>query len=119
MQRGVKKLIGLYASWRTRQKNSKNMKQDIFRRLQNEFEESLDNLFDIAHADAFQLIKIEEDKIFLLRLRGIGRESYLGGIDKKLSEKYEKMLEKKKIEEKRREKNKFLASTFSAVSYVS
>ncbi|GBN44592.1 hypothetical protein AVEN_137747-1 [Araneus ventricosus] len=117
MQRCVKKFIDLYASWRTLQKNSKK-KRDIFRRREKNFEESLDNLFYIAHADSFQLIKIEEDKVFLLRHREPGRVGYLGGIDKKLSEKEEKLLEKE-IEGKRREKNKFLASSSSAVSYVS
>ncbi|GBN63238.1 hypothetical protein AVEN_79665-1 [Araneus ventricosus] len=53
-----------------------------------------------------------------MRQREPGREGYLGGIYKKLSEK-EEVLEKKEIEEKRREKNQFLASTSSAVSYVS
>ncbi|GBN26602.1 hypothetical protein AVEN_53919-1 [Araneus ventricosus] len=65
MQRCVKKLIDLYASWRTPKKSKK--KRNIFRRREKEFEESLDYLFHIAHADAFQLIKIEEDKVFLLR----------------------------------------------------
>ncbi|GBN26603.1 hypothetical protein AVEN_53920-1 [Araneus ventricosus] len=36
-----------------------------------------------------------------------------------LSEKEEKVLEKKEIEEKRREKKRYLASTSSAVNYVS
>ncbi|GBO22442.1 hypothetical protein AVEN_215840-1 [Araneus ventricosus] len=90
---------------------------EIMRRREKEFGKSLDNLFDIAHADAFQSIKIK-DKVFLLRRRESGRVVYLGGIDKKLSEKEEKVLEKKEIE-KRREKKRFLASTSSAVSYVS
>ncbi|GBM92099.1 hypothetical protein AVEN_96542-1 [Araneus ventricosus] len=80
---------------------------------------NLKNLYDIAHADAFQLIKIEEDKVFLLRQREPGRVGFLGVIDKKLSEKQEKVLEKKEIKEKRREKNTFLAFTSSAASYVS
>ncbi|GBO06558.1 hypothetical protein AVEN_173560-1 [Araneus ventricosus] len=53
-----------------------------------------------------------------MRQREPGRVGYLGGIYKKLSEK-EEVLEKREIEEKRREKNQFLASTSSAVSYVS
>ncbi|GBN03851.1 hypothetical protein AVEN_72597-1 [Araneus ventricosus] len=109
MQRCIQKLIDLYASWRTLQKNSKK-KRDIFRRREKEFEESLDNLFDIAQAEAFQLIKIE-DKVLLLRRREPGRVGYLGGIDKKLSKK-----EENRGEETRKEL--FLASTSSAVSYV-
>jgi hypothetical protein len=50
----------------------------------------LDNLFDIAYADAFQLIKIEEDKIFLKHQREPGRVGYLGGVDKKLLDKEKK-----------------------------
>ncbi|GBM74020.1 hypothetical protein AVEN_57820-1 [Araneus ventricosus] len=92
--------------------------RDIFRQREKELEISLDNLFDIAHADAFQLIKIEEDKSIFIETEIAGR-SRLGGIDRKLSEKEEKVLEKKEIEEKRREKNNSLASTSSAVSYVS
>ncbi|GBL99491.1 hypothetical protein AVEN_68778-1 [Araneus ventricosus] len=90
----------------------------VFMKREKEFEEFLDNLLDIAHNDAFQFIKIEEDKVFLMRQREPGRVGYLGGTDKKLSGKEEKVLEKKEIEEKRREKNQFLASPSSAVSYV-
>ncbi|GBM71784.1 hypothetical protein AVEN_79437-1 [Araneus ventricosus] len=55
-------------------------KRDIFMRREKEFKESLDNIFDIAHAEAFQLIKIEEDKVFLLGQRELGRVGCLGGI---------------------------------------
>ncbi|GBN37767.1 hypothetical protein AVEN_172641-1 [Araneus ventricosus] len=104
--------LGLY-------KRIKKKKRNTFRRREKEFGECLDNLFDIAHTNAFQSIKIKGGKVFLLRQREPGRVGYLGGIDKKLSEKEEKVLEKKEIEEKRQEKKIFLASTSSAVSYVS
>ncbi|CAH1647379.1 unnamed protein product [Spodoptera littoralis] len=55
-----------------------------------EFVTDLDNLFDIAHADALKLIKIDEDRIFLQRQREPGRPGHLAGVDKKLADKEEK-----------------------------
>lgn len=68
------------------EKNAKKT-QDVFKQRQQKFTYNLYNLFDIAHADAFQLIKIEEDKIFLQHQRETGRVGYMGGVDKKLSDK--------------------------------
>jgi len=68
----VKKLVDLHQVWRDLQKNAKKS-QDVFKQRQQKFTDNLDNLFDIAHADAFQLIKIEEDKIFLQQQRETGR----------------------------------------------
>ena len=41
----------------------------MFRRREEEFQQNLDNLFDVANADALGMNKIEEDKIFLQRQR--------------------------------------------------
>ena len=46
----------------TMQKNCKKI-QNVYKRREEEFQQNLDNLFDIA--DALEMIKIEEDKIFL------------------------------------------------------
>ena len=43
----------------------------------------LDNLFDIAYADAVARMKIEEDKMFLHRQRETGRPGCLARVDKK------------------------------------
>ena len=43
----------------------------------------LDNLFDIAHTDALERMKIEEDKIFLHRQIEPGHPGCLAGVDKK------------------------------------
>lgn len=37
--------------------------EEIYRRKEKEFTEDLDNLFDIAHLDALNMIKIEESTI--------------------------------------------------------
>ena len=54
--------------WRELQKNCKKI-QNVYRRREEEFQQNLDNLFDIANADALEMNKIEEDKIFLRKLR--------------------------------------------------
>jgi hypothetical protein len=42
----------------------------------------MENLFDVAHADALTLIKIKEDKDFLISQRKPGRPGSLLAIDK-------------------------------------
>lgn len=97
----VKKLMNLYNVWRDLQKNSKKNK-DVFKQRENQFKNNLDNIFDIAHADALQIIKIEEDRIFLKRQREPGRPGYLAGVDKKLKKKEEQKQQKQINLEKRR-----------------
>ena len=43
----------------------------------------LNNLFDIAQADALEIMKIEKDKMFLHRQREPGHPGCLEGVDKK------------------------------------
>lgn len=47
-----------------------------------QFVSKLDDLFDIAHADALDLFSNEEDKAFLVAQRQKGRLGSLVGIDK-------------------------------------
>ena len=54
----VKKLVDLHHVWRELQKNSTKF-QDIHRRLSEKFQMQLDNLFDIAYADALERMKID------------------------------------------------------------
>lgn len=97
----VKKLVALYQVWRNLQKDA-NKTQDVFEQRRQEFVTNINNLFDIAHADALQLIKINEDKIFLQRQREPGRPGHLAGVDKKLTEKEEKASFRNIQEQKRR-----------------
>ena len=99
----VKKLIMLYQVWRDLQKNS-NKTQEVFEQRRQEFVRNLDYLFDIAHADALQLIKIDEDRIFLQRQREPGRPGHLAGVDKKQTQKEEKAHLRKVEKQKRRAK---------------
>lgn len=82
------------------QKNSKKI-QDIYKRREEDFKNNLDNLFDI-HADALELMKIEEDKIFLQKQREPGRPRCLAGVDKKLEKKEARARQRKLNEEKKK-----------------
>lgn len=111
----VKKLMDLYKVWRELQKN-KNKTQDSHRRREENFQLELDNLFDIAHADALQKIKIQEDKIFLLKQREPGRPGCLAGVDKKLAEIEERARLRKLAEEKKRLKQTTSGSLLASAS---
>ncbi|GBN65400.1 hypothetical protein AVEN_81554-1 [Araneus ventricosus] len=82
----MRKLVNVYQFWRDLTKNAKKL-QDVFKRRQQEFISNLDNLFDIAHAYALQLMKIEEERMFLQRQREPGRAGHLGGVNKKRTDK--------------------------------
>jgi hypothetical protein len=62
----IKKLKKLYEERRKLDKN-KTRTTELQKTHENKFEEQLDNLFDIFHANALNLIKIEEDKQFLFK----------------------------------------------------
>lgn len=67
---------------------------------QAKFQESLDDLFDIAHQDAMSIIRIEEDRLFLLAQREKGRRGRMGGVDKVLALKEERAMKRKIAAEK-------------------
>lgn len=102
VQHCIQKLLDMYEVWRNLQKSSKKV-GEVFRQKEAEFIANFDNLFDIAHSDALKIIKIEEDKQFLIAQRQPGRKGCLGGIDKNLESK-EKRSEKRKREEFRRKR---------------
>lgn len=82
VQHCVNKLVKMYDNWRNLQKNAK-ITGKIYRKKENEFISILDSLFDIAHSDALNIIKIDVDKQFLINQRLPGRPGCLSGVDKK------------------------------------
>lgn len=112
----VKKLVDLYQVWRELQKNCKKP-QDVYKRREEDFQMNLDNLFDIAHADALERIKIEEDRVFLQKQREPGRTGCLVGVDKKLAEREERARQRKSVEETKRLRQ--MSSEIASTSSVS
>ena len=72
------KLEKMFLKWKGLQKHALR-RSDTQIRKENEFLIETDKLFDIAHADALSLIKIEEDKDFLMDQRG-KRIGYIAGM---------------------------------------
>lgn len=77
------KLKSLYNEWRLLQK-SKSRKSDKTNKNERLFVTKLDNLFDIAHANALNIITIEEVKAFLINQRKPGRVSCFARVDAQL-----------------------------------
>ncbi|KAL4090485.1 hypothetical protein QTP88_025312 [Uroleucon formosanum] len=98
-QKCVKKLEDLYQKWRNLQK-LEHRKSEIQMHKNAQFISKLDDLFDIAHADALNLISIEEDRAFLVAQRQKGRLGSLLGIDKN------KCMKEKNSEERMQAENK-------------
>lgn len=108
----VQKLLNVHTSWNTLNKN-KNRTTETQKNYEKNFVETLDQLFDIAHADALNLLK-GEDKEFLINQRKPEREGCLTGVDvkanateKRRAERKEKeyLRKKKYVEECERSKN--------------
>lgn len=96
------KLIKLYNEWRRVSKKSSKGKAN---KDQAEFLENLDNLFDIAHNNALQMIRIEEDREFLLKQRQKGRPGCMTGVDMHLFSREKQSQERRAREESRKRKH--------------
>ena len=68
----IAKLENMYHKWRALQNHSKR-KSSTEKKNVSEFGDKLDDLFDILHANALDMITNEEDKQFLLMQREKGR----------------------------------------------
>ena len=90
------KLGKLFEEWRLLKKNKG--KQSVKQQSREaEFLCKLDDLFDIAHANAMNIMKIPEDKQFLLAQREKGRKGAMVGRDEKLDGKEKQVV--KRLEE--------------------
>ena len=67
-----------------------------------EFSNSINSLFDIAHHDAFNIITIDEDRLFLIDQR-LERKFGMGTVDTELAKKEEKA-DKRKLQENERQR---------------
>ncbi|XP_054084426.1 uncharacterized protein LOC128921311 [Zeugodacus cucurbitae] len=79
--RCVDKLESLYKLWQKIQKTVPNKRSDAQKKIVEDFSAELDNLFDIAHRDALQNMRISEDKEFLILQRQKGRPGSMAGAD--------------------------------------
>lgn len=82
--RAIKKL---YKEWRCLQKNASDPQTSIQITKEQKFQLDLNNLFDIAHANALTIVNIDEYREFLQLQRQPGRSSSITGIDQVLARK--------------------------------
>ena len=101
----VRKLENILDHYRNicRNKGRKTVSQHA---KESEYEKSIDQLFDIAHCDAVNLMSIEEDKQFLINQRSF-RKYVIGGVDEELASQEErKEARNKKLEAQRQREKK-------------
>lgn len=75
------KLKKLYDNWKSIQKVVPSKRAGQTKKAEEKFVDSLDDLFDIASADAFETMRNEEHKNFLKKQREKGRPGCLIGVD--------------------------------------
>lgn len=83
--RCIEKLEKLYYSWRSILKTIPSKRSNAQKITEAAFVDALDDLFDIAHADALNNMRTEEDKQFLILQRQKGRPGCMAGVDMSLS----------------------------------
>ncbi|KAK0063546.1 hypothetical protein Bpfe_007187 [Biomphalaria pfeifferi] len=96
----IEKLKSVFEEYGLIKKN-KGRASDAQRLREKNFEEKSRKLFDIAHQEAAQLIKIHEDRVFLEDQRST-RQMKMSGIDKQLSKKEDRAGERKHKDEDRK-----------------
>ena len=98
----LKQLKKLYEELRNLEK-SKTRDSKLCRDREHTFEGRLNDLFDISHASALNMIKINEDKDFLILQRQKGRPGCMVGTDVKLARIEKRKENREKKYDKRRE----------------
>jgi hypothetical protein len=91
----ITKLEQMHHKWVMLKKHSSRA-TDTQQANEANFVNELDDLFDIAHLNALEMIKIPEDRQFLIAQREKGRRGFLGNIDKDFAEKEAKRLKRMK-----------------------
>ncbi|KAL4113867.1 hypothetical protein QTP88_017425 [Uroleucon formosanum] len=104
-QHCILKLEKLYQNLRELQKSAKRASEKNTKNV-NEFKEKLNDLFDVSHSNSLNMMKIEEDKNFLLMQRQKGRPGCMLGTDTNLAKKEHRAFVNLHKSEQRRKKAK-------------
>lgn len=84
----------------------KKRETSLHKKKETDFTASFEDLFDVAHSDALQLIKIPEDRAFLLAQWEKGRRGVMGPADEVLAVRKKQIKDAAQKEQKRRLKAK-------------
>ena len=80
------KVEKMFLEWRHMKKNEKRKSKTQMEK-EEEFSACFDDVFDVAHADALNMMTIQEDKDFLHAQREKGRRGTMAGLDATLAQK--------------------------------
>jgi len=108
----ISKIRDLHGQWMSLKKN-KSRRTDTQQGKEDAFVGNLQDLFDVAHADALTLIPLEEDKQFLLAQREKGRRGCMGPVDAKLAKREERRHQRDLKVKCQKEKEAHRATTVS------
>lgn len=100
----IDKVLALQNHWYSLAKN-KSRQSNAQLMAEKQFIDELDDLFDIAHSNAFDLMKIDEDKAFLTSQREKGRPGCMMGADHILAEKENRKVARVEKEQQRKSKH--------------
>ena len=102
----VPKIENIYKEWEKLKKNKENKakRSDYLKQKEDQWNEGLEELFDIAHANALEMITIQEDKDFLLCQREKIRRGKMGPVDKKLAKQEEVSRKRQKEMSRKRDR---------------
>lgn len=103
-QDSIKKLEQLFADWKSIKKN-KSRHSKTQHAKESEFLTTIEELFDIAHANAVELISHTEDKLFMESQRQKGRPGCMSGVDKVLLLQQQKQKEKEETLQRRKHRS--------------
>ena len=92
-----------FEEWRLLKKN-RGRQTTTQKGRENAFISSLDDLFDVAHADALNMITIDEDKELLIAQREKGRRRSMAGLDTKNGAKEKRAAERHDVVAVRRQR---------------
>lgn len=102
----LKQFKKLYEELRNVEK-SKNKNSELCKEKEHMFEETLNNLFDITHVSALNMMKINEDKEFLILQTHKDRLGCMLGTDLKLAEIEKRKLKRGNNIDKKRQEESF------------
>ena len=111
------KLEKSFEEWRLIKKNKARASPTQLAR-ESAFVSTLDNLFDVAHADTLNMKSVlQEDKDFLLAQQEKGRRGSMAGVDEKLAAKEKRVSDReKKMLARRQQMKQFEDSSVELVS---
>lgn len=123
----ISKIEKLFKVWQNLKKNKENKKKrsEALKKKEQNWQQKLEDLFDIAHRDALNIMTVAEDKQFLLAMRQNRRQFLIGSVDRKSLNKCKKIKEKgERLEKLRERENKDISvltekCSFSPLSFLS